>query len=199
MLFQIYIINITTLVLSFFTIGGLGIWKLEDDIYIYLYPHSYNFLWTLVIFNIFFSISVIGMTIHNKSRTYIELKLYELEKLVYIIFAPITLIIGICWLAISSNITQITDECFRFRKIMENEHFFHKFTCTGEVMISIFGFTLFIIYGSLFIFNIVEIIKMLIENYRYNQNTENEINEPMQSPQELLTRNSSLQQYTTIV
>ena len=80
MLFQIYIINITTLVLSFFTIGGLSIWKLEDDIYIYLYPHSYNFLWTLVIFNIFFSISVIGMTIHNKSRTYIELKLYELEN-----------------------------------------------------------------------------------------------------------------------
>jgi hypothetical protein len=205
MLFETFIFNITTLALSFLTVAGLCIWQLEDDIYIYLYPHSYGFLWFLVILNLFLSISIIGLTIYKKSRMYIETQIYDLGKLVYVLFAPTTLVLSVCWLAIASSVTQITTECFKFKKVMENERdqSFRKFTCTGEIMISVFGFTLFIVYASLFLFNAMEIIKMLIENYKYNQHTKNEILQETrqeQAPQELQeisTRHSSLQRNTS--
>lgn len=205
MLFDTFIINLATLVLSFITISGLSIWKLEDDIYIYLYPHAYGFLWFLVIVTLFFSISVIGLTINKNSRMYIETELLRLGDLVYVFFTPVTFIVSICWLAITSNIIQITDRCFRFKRFM-NEGFYNKFTCTGETIISVFGFALFIIYGCLFFFNAVKVYKMLIENYKYNQHTQNELEQQttqeVQQPQEMqeiLPRNSSLKQDTNIV
>lgn len=201
MLFETFIINIATFVLSLLVIVGLSIWNIENDIYIYLYSHSYEFLWFLVIFNMILSISIIGLTIYKKSRTYIETQLYELGKLVYIIFTPAILILSVCWLAISASIAKIANECSQFKNLVKNDHFINNFTCTGEIMISIFGFVLFIIYGSLFLFNAIELIKILMENYKYNQHTQNEINEQTQQTEELQqisTRNSSLQQITNV-
>ena len=199
MLFPAFLLCVAVFTLSFLILSSIIVWKIEDDIYIYLYHHSYTFLWFLVIVHILSSTIFSFLFLYKRTRNFIETIFTQLDDTIYFIMLPFSAILSITWLGISCNITQITNECFNLKKQMENEIYYDKFTCTGQVMISVFGFCMFIIWGSLLLFNAIECFKILNANYKYNQSTRHQNNlenlNQNQTPTELSdvpSRNSSL-------
>lgn len=197
MLFASFLFCIGVFTLSFLILSSIIIWKIEDDIYIYLYNHSYNFLWVLIIAHIIFSSLFSVLFLYKRTRNFIETIFVQLEDNIYFIILPFSAIISLIWLGMSCNVTQITTECFNLKKDMENEMYYDKFTCTGEILTTVFGFCMFIIWGSLLLYNTIECLKILKTNYDYNQTTrhQNNLEQQIQSPTELSevqTRNSSL-------
>jgi len=170
MFFETFIVYISIFTLCGLILTGLSIWIIEDDVYIYLYPNSYNFLWFLVMTNAFISISIIILITYKKTKTYIANQLIEFGDFIYLITIPFTFIMAVFWLGISSDFAKISNQCFGFKKRLNNT-FSRKFTCTGELMISIFGFTIFVFYSILLISKILYIIR----SYNFQRNVLDQI------------------------
>lgn len=176
MLFPAFLFSVAVFTLSFLILSSIIVWTIEDDIYIYLYHHSYTFLWFLVIVHILSSTICSFLFLYKRSRNFIETIFTQLDDNIYFIMLPFCAILSITWLGISCNVIQIIQECSNFKKQMENEQYYQKFTCTGQIMISVFGFCMFILWGSLLLFNAIECFKILNATYKYNQTTRHQNN-----------------------
>ena len=180
-MFETFIINISIFTLCCLVLAGISIWIIEDDIFIYLYPHSYNFIWFLVITNAFISFTTVVLSTSQKTKFIIQREVTKLGDLIYILIISYAFVASIFWLGISSNFAKITSECFSFKKRVAYASFFNKTTCTGEIMISIFGFAICIFYSIMLISNVVYVVKTI---YKYNESVLNELQMEEQVEQE---------------